>query len=234
MSTVQPRIGTTPERSRSRDCPRQRYGKSGVDSRTAATVNRTTASKSVWTAFDAVESRQLPERVARSVVETTVSLPTQSTRWQCRRSLMKSINEEMPYFTGFTVTRSPAWNARRTRVATESRSRQKRHVSYENTAATAVVQCHVQADGLSLRGRPTPSPQESVEEGCGQTHYFDGKTTTTPYTSDSNHVHNHANRARKSWSSDVSIILPGWRRHTGGSRSIPTVHPYGLRSRGCG
>ena len=46
------------------------------------------------------------------------------------------------------------------RFATESRSRQKRHVSYENTAATAAVQCHVQADGLSLRGRPTPSPQE--------------------------------------------------------------------------
>ena len=46
-----------------------------------------------------------------------------------------------------------------TRVATESRSRQERHVSYANTAATAVVQCPVQADGLSLRGRPTPSPQ---------------------------------------------------------------------------
>ena len=55
-----------------------------------------------------------------------------------------------------------------------------------------------------------------------------------PYTSDSNHLHNHANRARKSWRSDVSIILPGQRRHTGGSRSIPTVHPCGLRSGGCG
>ena len=55
-----------------------------------------------------------------------------------------------------------------------------------------------------------------------------------PYTSDSNHLHNHANRARKSWRSDVPIILPAWERHTGGSRSIPTVHPCGLRSGGCG
>ena len=55
-----------------------------------------------------------------------------------------------------------------------------------------------------------------------------------PCTSDSNHLHNHANRARKSWRSDVSIILPGWRRHTGGSRAIPTVHPCGFRSGGCG
>ena len=53
-------------------------------------------------------------------------------------------------------------------------------------------------------------------------------------TSDSNHLHNHANRARKSWRSDVSIILPGSRRHTGGSRSTPTIHPCGLRSGGCG
>ena len=113
-----------------------------------------------WTAFDGVEPGHLPERVARSVVKTTVSLPScqqaQSTSWQCRRSLTKSISEEMPYFTGLTVTRSPAWNVRRTRVATESRSRQKRHVSYENTAATAAVQHRARADGWSLRGRPTP------------------------------------------------------------------------------
>ena len=44
------------------------------------------------------------------------------------------------------------------------------------------------------------------------------------YTSDSNHLHNHANRARKSWRSDVPIILPGWGRHTGGSQSIPTQY----------
>ena len=34
-----------------------------------------------------------------------------------------------------------------------------------------------------------------------------------PHTSDSNHLHNQANRARKSWRSDVPIILPGWASH---------------------
>ena len=65
------------------------------------------------------------------------------------------------------------------RVATESRSRQKRYVSYENTAATAAVQCHVQADGLSLRSRPTQSPQGGGRGGVRETHHFDGKTATT-------------------------------------------------------
>ena len=46
-----------------------------------------------------------------------------------------------------------------------------------------------------------------------------------PYTTTGNNVHNHANNARKSWRSEVPIILPGWGHHTGGSRSIPTVHP---------
>ena len=50
-----------------------------------------------------------------------------------------------------------------------------------------------------------------------------------PHTSNSNHLRNHANRARKSCRSDVPIILPGWER-----RSTPTVHPCGLRSGGCG
>ena len=40
-----------------------------------------------------------------------------------------------------------------------------------------------------------------------------------PHTSDSNHLHNHANRARKSWRSDVLINLPGWESHKW-SRSI--------------
>ena len=55
-----------------------------------------------------------------------------------------------------------------------------------------------------------------------------------PHTSDCDHLHNHANRARKSWRSDVPIILPRLGRHSGGSRSIPTAHPCGLRSGGCG
>ena len=83
-------------------------------------------------------------------------------------------------------------------------------------------------------GRPTPSPRSRSRRGAGR------HTTLTvkqppPCTSDSNHLHNHANRARKSWRSDVASILPGWRRHTGGSRSIPTVHPadLGLEAVGC-
>ena len=196
LSTVQPRIGTTPERSRSRDCLRQRYGKSGVDSRTAATENRTTATEKQsglrlmpWN--QDIFQRELHEMLFPSCQQA------QGTSWQCRRSLTKSISEEMPYFTGLTVTRSPAWNARRTRVATESRSRQKRHVSYENTAATAAVQCHVQDDGLSLRGRPTPSPQESVEEGCGLTHYFDCETTTTVHVRQQPLAQPHQPRAKE-------------------------------------
>ena len=45
------------------------------------------------------------------------------------------------------------------RVATESKSRRKCHVSFENTAATAAVQHRKRADGWSLRLRPTLSPQ---------------------------------------------------------------------------
>ena len=134
------------------------------------------------TAFDAVEPGQLPERVAQSVIKTTVSLPscqhTQSTRWQCRRSLTKSISEETPYFTGLTVTRNPAWNARKDtschgeQIQTKAPRQLREHsssnssaVAYELTAGVCEV-------------APTPSPQESVEEGCGQTHQVDCKTTT--------------------------------------------------------
>ena len=86
------------------------------------------------------------------------------------------------------------------------------------------MHCHVQADGLSLPD--TLSTGSRSRRGAGR------HTTVTvkrppPHTSNSNHLRNHANRARKSWRSDVPIILPGWERHTGGSRSIPTVHPCG-------
>ena len=63
---------------------------------------------------------------------------------------------------------------------------------------------------------------------CGQTHICDGKTTTTAHVRQQP-IAQPRNRARKSWRSDVLIILPGWKRHTGGSWSIPTVHPCGLR-----
>ena len=45
--------------------------------------------------------------------------------------------------------------------------------------ATTAVQYRVRLDGWSLRGRPTPSPQESVEKGCGQTHQVHALTSPT-------------------------------------------------------
>ena len=71
----------------------------------------------------------------------------------------------------------------------------------------------------SARSPDTLSTGSRSRRGAGR------HTTLTlkrppPLTSDSNHLHNHANRARKSWRSDVPTILPGWERHTGGSRSI--------------
>ena len=52
----------------------------------------------------------------------------------------------------------------------------------EHELPRRAVQYRVRADGWSLRGRPTPSAQESVEEGSGQTHQVDGKTTPTATT----------------------------------------------------
>ena len=60
---------------------------------------------------------------------------------------------------------------------------------------------------------------------CADRHAKCAVKQPPPYTTTSNNVHNHANNARKSWSSEVPIILPGWEHHTAGSRSIPTVHP---------
>ena len=37
-----------------------------------------------------------------------------------------------------------------------------------------------------------------------------------PHTSKSKHLHSHANHPRKSWRSDVPIILPGWGHHSPG------------------
>ena len=155
-----------------------------MDSRTTATVNRDelrlTPSK-----------RDIFQSVARSVVETTVSLPScqqaQSIGSQCRpsqtnpsakrrRTSQISPSPEIQHATRgdstddvYTTPKPCTFIATRVqqhqpsvpepRVATESRSRQKRHVSYANTAATTAAQRHVRADGLNLRGRPTPSPQ---------------------------------------------------------------------------
>ena len=114
-------------------------------------------------------------------------------------------------------------------MRTERHVTRKCHVSFENTAATTAttaVQCHV-----------ARSP-DTLSTGSWSRRSAEKHTTVTvkrppPHTSDSNHLHNHANHARKSCS-DVPIGLPGWECHTGGSRPIPTVHPCGLRSAGCG
>ena len=55
-----------------------------------------------------------------------------------------------------------------------------------------------------------------------------------PYTTTVSNPHTNVNHARTSWRSGIPIILPGWGYHTGGSRSIPTVHPCPLRRGGCG
>ena len=174
--------------------------KIGADSRTTATVNRDelrlTPSK-----------RDSFQSVARSVVETTVSLPScqqaRSTSWQCRRSLTKSVSDETSYFTGHTVSRDTAWNEgdptecrlRRQSLAHSSprvfSSMNHQSQSHElprradpdksATAATAVVQCPVQADGLSLRGPPTPSPQRSRSRRGAGRHYCDGQMITTAH-----------------------------------------------------
>ena len=100
--------------------------------------------------------------------------------------------------------------------------------------AATTVQHRVRADGWSLRGHPTPlSTGSRSRRGAGRHAKLTVKRPP-PHTYVSKHLHSHANHARKSWRSGTSIILPGWRCHTGGSRSIPTVHPCGLRSGGCG
>ena len=129
-----------------------------ADSRTTATVNRS------GLRLDAVEAGQLPERVARSVVRTSGSLPScqqaQSIGSQCRPSQTnpsakrRRTSQSSPSPEIQLGTRGDATEAVCT-SATESRSRV----------------CEV----------ARPSPQESVEEGCGQTHKVDGKTTATEH-----------------------------------------------------
>ena len=60
---------------------------------------------------------------------------------------------------------------------------------------------------------------------------FDSTTPQSNHEPTCPHAgHKHAH---KSWHSDVPIILPGWGRHAGGSRSKPAVHPCSLRGGGC-
>ena len=85
-----------------------------MDSRTAATVNRTTAIVNQSGLRLAPSKQDSFQSVARCVVETTVLLPScqqaRSASWQCRRSLAKSVSDETSYFTGLTVSRDTAWN----------------------------------------------------------------------------------------------------------------------------
>ena len=142
--------------------------KIGVDSRTTATVNRDEV-RLTPSEQDSFQS------VARSVVETTVSLPScqqaRSTSWQCRGSLTKCRTskvspspeiqrgtKEIPLNAVYTTPKPCTFIATRVqqhqpsvpepRVATESRSRQKRHVSYANTAA------HVRQQPLAQPCKP--------------------------------------------------------------------------------
>ena len=66
----------------------------------------------------------------------------------------------------------------------------------------------------------------------GRTHQVDGKTTTTVHFRQQPLAQPRKPRAKELAVTSPSSCLDG--RHTGGSRSIPTVHPCGLRSRGCG
>ena len=131
---------------------------------------------SIW---DELEAGQLPERVARSVIKTTVSLPSykqaRSIGSQCRPSQTNPSAKRRR-----TSPVSPAWNTRRFHWG--------RLHDASQTKRTTAVQHRVRADGWSLRGRPTPSPQ-----GVGR----GGVRADTPkltvkrppsYASDSNHL----------------------------------------------
>ena len=223
LCTVQPRTGRRWERSRLPDRPRQRCG-------SRRRISYYSNCESRQTAFDAAETGEF-QSVARSVVETKVCYRRPSKHRVLDRSAdpHRRIHQrrDAVFHTDLTRDSTDADCTVRSvtsrgvrRVATESRPKRKCHVSFENTAATAAttaVQCHVQADGLSLRGRPTPSPQGVGRRGVR------ADTTTTA------HVRQQPPVQPRSWRSDVRIILP-----TGGFRSIPTVHPCGLRSGGCG
>ena len=56
---------------------------------------------------------------------------------------------------------------------------------------------------------------------CGNQTTFHHKTTGNRH----DHVTSTLNHERQSWRFGTSTTLPGWRYHTGGSQSIPTVHP---------
>ena len=75
------------------------------------------------------------------------------------------------------------------------------------------------------------SEADVVEEVCGRT---DPIHQMSVINSHSHHrqisLHERARKQRAgALMSDAPIILPGWERHTGGSRLTPTVHPCPFR-----
>ena len=70
----------------------------------------------------------------------------------------------------------------------------------------------------------TTTQATTFEEECGNQTALHHRTTTIRC----NHVYNYTTKrshVRKSYRSGTSTTLPGWRYHTGGSRSLPTEHP---------
>ena len=92
------------------------------------------------------------------------------------------------------------------------------------TQKTATIFVDVRRLHLSSSRRTSSSAlraeRRNIPNSCGQTHQVNGKVTTTAHLQ-GNHLHNHTNHAHKSWRSGSSIILPGWRCHTGGPGRYP-------------
>ena len=79
----------------------------------------------------------------------------------------------------------------------------------------------------------TTTQAASFEEECGCSTALHHETITTDVSTCAV-LNARTNHAHKSWRTDVPIILPGWRRLTGGSQSIPTVHPCLVHQEGSG
>ena len=92
--------------------------------------------------------------------------------------------------------------------------------------------CYTDSEDRSARKNQRLS---SLTRGPGNSHAYDLQnqtfvdkyTTKPPPTAVTTCTTPHANRkhARKSWRSDVPVILPGWEHHTGGSRSTSNSTP---------
>ena len=123
-----------------------------AESRTTATVNR---DRLLLTPRKQESSRVLHEVLSRQQFHFRRADPHRRI-YQRRDAVLHTDLTRDSTDAGCTMRSVASRGVRR--VAMESSPKRKCHVSFENTATTP-VQCHVQADGLSLRGRSTPSPQ---------------------------------------------------------------------------